>query len=97
STNSRDRPLICAIAVHDLEQLTVDEGNSCRRDSACASNPALDLVAPDVNPEPPVALERITHDRILEGDPCVHRVEMNGVSRCIRPKQCIAAIKLAGK
>src|SRR3984893_10852125 len=93
--NSRNRALVRDIAVHDLELLAVDEGNSRRRDSARARDPALDLIAHDVNPEPSIALERITHDRVLEGNPRVYRIGATGVSRRIRAKQRIAAIDLA--
>src|ERR1700730_10435521 len=95
--NSRNRALVRAIAVHDLELLPIDEGNSRRRDSARARDPALDLVAYDVNPEPPIALERITHDRIPEGDPRVYGIEADGVPRRIRVEQRIAATELAGR
>ena len=93
----RDRALVRAIAVHDLELGPIDERNSRSGDSARACDPALDLVGHDVNPEPPLALERIAHDRILEDEPRVHRVGVEGVPHRSRAEQRVAAIELAGK
>ena len=70
----RQRTLIRAIAVYDLELRSIDEGDLGGRDTANTGQPAFDFVAHAMDRESQLAPNGITQDRIPDSEARVHRI-----------------------